>query len=70
MFKEKSKLTDSELQAKNDEAIKADGEAVSKSEKSLSQIALDQADKRNGESKTLGVMTPDLMKEYRQSKFP
>lgn len=50
MFKaKKSKLTDSELQAKNDEAIKADEEAVSKSEKSLSQIAIDQADKRNKE---------------------
>lgn len=68
MFKaKKSKLTDSELQAKNEEDIKADTEAVSKSEKSLSQIALDQADKRNSESKTIGKWTPELEAEYKKS---
>lgn len=65
----KSKLTDTELQANNDEAIKADVEAVSKSEKSLSQIAIDQADKRNGESKTIGKWTPELEAEYKKIGF-
>ena len=72
MFKakeKKPKMSDSELQAKNDEDIKADEEAVSKSEKSLSQIALDQADKRNSESKTLGKWTPELESEYKKSGF-
>ena len=63
----KAKLTDSELQAKNDEAIKADEEAVSKSEKSLSQIAIDQNNKLNGESKTIGKWTPELDVQYKNA---
>lgn len=65
----KSPSKDQKLQAKNDEAIKADEEAVSKSEKSLSQIAIDQNNKLNGESKTIGKWTPELEAEYKKSGF-
>lgn len=72
MFKvkeKKPKLTDAELQAKNDQEIKADEEAVSPTEKSLSQIAIDQNNKLNGESKTIGKWTPELESEYKKSGF-
>lgn len=58
------KLSNEDLEKKNDQEMKADEEAVAPAEKSLAQIALDQADKRNSESKTVGKMTPELLKEY------
>jgi hypothetical protein len=63
----KTSTKDEVAKAIINEQIKADQEAVSPIEKSKAQIEIDAKNKMNSEPKTVGKMTPELIKEYNAS---